>query len=360
MTHTIKIHEEGRDDNLGIIKKDITGTNNLHFKTPTVSLRNKDGTAPSLSVNEIIKHVDDTTIFSLENEGTTQYVEELKAERRANMLNLVIFNLKVNHFPSKENLDTLAHCLYSASEQLLFLPTVKSSLLTDGKKISMAQVEKYIEMMRTIITKTNDVGNHKEFIGTVPLIPATPVRKIIDFYHSQGIQSFAIDGCTKNIILNDADLRVVLSAIDGEKHHLSDSLVYACNLGYPKIVKNEARADDFLSIFAYVDIFGSMFKARGGKPKRPRPPPKTLAKLFSSERYAYESSSYAEARVKLGSPLSGDTLKGINKKRQLMESDYVREIIGKEAIKPYLLKKSSVQAPIVNRLESLAKIQKCL
>jgi hypothetical protein len=139
---------------------------------------------------------------------------------------------------------------------------------------------------------------------------------------------------------------------------LSQTLIYACNLGYPRIVKNEARADDFLSIFAHIDIFGSMFKARGGKSKKPRPSPKARAKFFSSERYSYQSSTYAEARLKLGAPLSNDILKGINKKRQLTESDFVRELVGKEDIKPYLLKKASVGQLIVNRLESLAKIQK--
>ena len=161
------------------------------------------------------------------------------------------------------------------------------------------------------------LGNNKEFVGTIPLIPAIPVRKIIDFYRKQEIQTFAIDGCTKNIILNDADLRVILSAIDGESHCLSETLVYACNLGYPKIVKDEARADDFLSIFAYVDIFGSMFKGRGGKSKTPKPSPKKLAKLFSNERYSYQSSTYDEVKKKFGSPMANDILKGINKKRQL-------------------------------------------
>ncbi len=153
-------------------------------------------------------------------------------------------------------------------------------------------------------------------MGTIPLIPASPVRKIIDFYRKHEIQTFAIDGGTKDIITNDVELRVVLSAIDGESHCLSGTLIYACNLGYPKIVQNESRADDFLSLFAYIDIFGSVFKGRGGKSKKK--PPKARAKLFSSEKYSYESSTYVEARTKLGSPLSPETLKGINKKRQLI------------------------------------------
>ncbi len=359
MTQTIKVHEERKDDDIGVSRKEVSGPNNLHFETPTVSLRNRDGIAPTATVNEVIKHVDESTFFSLENENgrTGQYVEEIKREKKPNALNFVIFNLKVDNFPSKDNLDTLAQCLYSASDNLLFLPTVKSSLLSDNKKVSMAKIDKYIEMMSTIIEKTNSAWNNKEFVGTVPLIPATPVRKIIDFYHKQGIKTFAIDGCTKNVILNDADLRVVISAIDRESN-LSATLLYACNLGYPKIVKNEARADDFLSIFAHVDILGSMFKARGGKSKKPRPPPVTRAKLFSNERYSYQSSTYAAVRQKLGSPLSPEDLKGINKKRQLAECNYVREIVGVENIKPFLLKKGSIGIPIVNRLESLAKIQK--
>jgi hypothetical protein len=135
-------------------------------------------------------------------------------------------------------------------------------------------------------------------------------------------------------------------------------LIYACNLGFPKIVKNEARADDFLSIFAHIDIFGSSFKTKGGKDKTPKPKKPAMAKIFSSERYSYQSSTYAEARKKLGQALSYYSLKGINKNNQLIESDYVRELVGKEGIKSYLLKKKSVGVPIVTRLESLAKIQK--
>jgi hypothetical protein len=359
MTHTIKVHEIERDDNIGVTKKEVTGANDLHFDTPTVSFRPKDGSAPSLYVNEVIKHIDNNTIKSLENDGTTQYVQTIKNEWQLKALNLVIFNLKVDNFPDKKNLDTLAQTLYSASDKLLFLPTIKSSLLSDGKKVEMSKVDKYIEMMDTIIKKTNDVGNNKEFVGTIPLIPATPVRKIIEFYKKHEIQTFAIDGCTKDIILNDADLRVVLSAIDGESHSLNDVLIYACNLGYPKIVKNESRADDFLSIFAHVDIFGSMFKGRGGKSKKqpPTPIPKK-SKLFSNDSYSYQCTTLAEAREKFGSPMTGDVIKSINKKRQLIETGNVREMVGKEDVKPFLLKKTSVGQTIVNRLESLAKPQK--
>jgi hypothetical protein len=206
MTQTLKVHEEGKDDDIGILRKEVSGTN-LYFETPTVSLRSKETPAsPSVSVNEVIRHIKESTIKTLEDGGTAQFVESIKLERRTNALNLVIFNLKVDAFPSKENLDTLAQCLHSASDRLLFLPTVKNTLLTENKIVSMTRIEKYIEMMTTIIQKTNDVGNNKEFIGTVPLIPATPARKIIEFYHKNGIRKFAIDGGTKNIILNDADL----------------------------------------------------------------------------------------------------------------------------------------------------------
>jgi len=355
MTHVVKTHEKARDDDIGVMKKEVTGDNGLHFDTPTVSFRPKDGSAPSLFVNEVIKHIDENTITSLENNGTSQYVQAVKNEHQSKALNVVIFNLKVNNFPTEKNLDTLAQTLYSASDKLIFLPTVKTSLLSAGKKIEMTRVDKFIEMMDTIIKKTNDVGNSKEFVGTVPLIPATPVRKIIEFYRKHDIQTFAIDGCTKDILLNDADLRVVLSAIDGENHCLSDTLIYACNLGYPRIVKDESRADDFLSVFAHVDIFGSMFKGRGGKSKKPSPATKK-SKLFSNDSYSYKSTTIAEAREKFGSPMSPDVLKSINRKRQLIETGHIRDMVGKEGIKPFLLKKSSVGQPIVNRLEALAKL----
>jgi hypothetical protein len=352
MARKFKIREIAKDDELGVMRKEVTLPNNFGFVTPITSIRDIIDKSRYFGVNEITKQIDEGLIKFVEERGTTSFVSSIRTRFAPNKFNLTIFDLISDIIPDKGSLSTLAQCLYGASDSAIMLPTVKMSLLKDEEgKLSEKKVHDYIEMMRFIIDEIEQVGNGKIFIGTIPLIPPKFSRPIINLYQDKDIEAFAIDIGTKDALLNEVDYRLILSEIK-KTIPLAETLVYACNLGFPQFERIEIRADDFLSLFAYVDIFGTTFKRRGGKTMRGRLP---RAKIFTSERYAYTVTSYEDASRRLGIAANYATLKEYNKIGHLQEADKVSTMIGIEKMKTYLQRKPAVDSASIARLERIAK-----
>lgn len=352
MPRKIKVREMDRDEELGVIRKEIT-LPNVIFETPSVSLKNirRKRYPTTLTVNEVTRRIDQKVINILEEEGTTPFVRRIRSNFLPDKLNLAIFDLRFDSIPSKPSLITLAHTLYASSDTTIFLPTVKSGLLKKDTRLSIDRIQRYCEMMKFIIEEIESVGNKKEFIGTIPLIPIKFSRPIIDLYHDKGIKSFAIDAGTKDVLLNEGDFRLILSEIN-HRSPLEEDFIYACNLGFSQFEEEEIRADDFLSIFAYVDVLGGSFKARGGglrmRGLKPRP------KLFSRDHYSYQITTLPKASEIVGEEVSYSSLKDYNRCEQLKESDKVRFLVGEERMKRYLMKKPAVDRLAIKRLESIA------
>jgi hemerythrin superfamily protein len=259
---TLKVKEIDRDETLGIIKKEITLTNGVSFTSPSRGIKPVKLDAyleNNTRVKEIVKRVTDKDLNSLEEGSSSKIVKEIKKGYQKNGLNLVIFDLRLDEVPDKNKLTTLAHHLYASSENTVILPTVKPALFKEDKKFSEKKVLTYQNMMKFIIDEIQAIGNSKAIIGTVPLIAPKYSRPIVNLYHEHGINAFAIDANTSDFILHETDVRSILSSINTGTP-LNETFIYACNLGYPKFEKNEARADDFLSLFAYVDVMGGTFK----------------------------------------------------------------------------------------------------
>lgn len=353
MARTIKVREMDRDEELGIIRKEISLPNVL-FETPSASLKNirRKIYPTTLTVNEITRRINQDVVDGLEEEGTAPFVKRIRSNFLSDKLNLTIFDLTFDSIPSPTCLRTLSQTLYASSDTTIFLPTVKSGLLKEDRRLSVDRIRHYLEMMRCIIDEIESVGNKKEFIGTIPLMPIKFSRPIIEFYHDKGIQAFAIDAGTKDVILNEGDFRLILSEINHESP-LEQDFIYACNLGYSQFEEEEIRADDFLSIFAYVDVLGCTFKARGGGARMKGAKPR--AKMFSRTRYSYKITNYAKASEIIGKELSYSTLRDHNRCEQLRETDKVRFLVGQEKMKNYLGKKVAVDRLAMKRLESIAK-----
>jgi hypothetical protein len=349
----MRIRERCRDEELGILRKEISVSSNISFQTPTKSLTQLNGLpSQNLVVNEISKRITDKTLSSMETGTFKRNIHEIKSMFIPKKLNLTIFDLQMDSFPNKYELRTLAQHLYASSDTTLFLPAVKTGLLKEGDKYSDKRIQDYTQMMNDIIDEIESVGNQKTLIGTIPLMPIKYSRGIIKLYHSKGLNSFAIDAGTKDIILNEADFRLILSEINTETP-LDESFIFACNLGYSLFERTEARADDFLSIFAYVDVLGGSFKVRGGPMIVPKPP---KAKVFSKDRYSYKISTYSEAGKSLGiSSLNYTSLRNYNQNEQLKETDKVRRLIGQEKMKKYIQNKGAVDHLSIRRLESIAQ-----
>lgn len=352
MGQIFKIREVERDNELGVMKKEISAYNgNFSFESPVVS--QKKGTQytniQSIKVNEITRQIDNDTINELELNGITPFATAVESEFLTGKLNATIFNFKFTAFPKDDDLRLLSHTLYSSSKDIMILPAVRFGLLKENEVYSEKRIQEYIEMMRLIIDETEAIGNRKEFVGTIPLIPSKFVRPIITFYLSEGLRAFVIDANTKDVILHEGDLRVILSEIKKEKS-LNETLIFACNLGFKQFEMDELRADDFLSIFAYVDVLGGNFKPRGGKGMSGIP----RAKIFSRSRYSYRVATYPEASKMLGQNMTYSSLKSYNKAEQLKESLKVRNLLGIEKMKKYLQTKAAVDPSSMKHLESIA------
>ncbi len=339
----LKVRELERDENLGVIKKGLTIDGFFSFESPSkaTKLIKPDSFLDSNSrVNEIVRRIDEEVLDSLEEGASSRVAREISVNFKKDSLNLVIFNLIVDKVPSKDKISTLAHHLYACSQATIFLPVVRTALFKEGTKITEKRVQQYLVMMRTIIDEIKAVGNSKVLIGTVPLLAPKYSRSIVNFYHDYGINAFSVDGNTSDLLTHEADFRSILSAINS-KVSLSESFIHACNLGYPQFEKEETRADDFLSIFAYIDILGGTFKMRGmpmgGKPR---------LKEFSKNHYSY--------KILPPNTYSPNDLKNINQIEQLKETNAIQKILGEGSIEKYIKQKSKVDDLAISRLKSIA------
>lgn len=351
-----------RDKELGVIRKSINLPGGASFESPSRSLSSPMTGASQAIINEIPRVVNDTTIDALES-GTLPLHKEIQAKFVDGAINLTIFDLRLGKFPTVKGVRTLANYLYSSSQRVVLLPSVKSGMLKDPSpdgdpkktgRLSANKLQQYLKMQAQIIDEIETLHNSKPLIGMIPLLPPKFSRPILELYFNKGIESFAIDALNKDILSNEPDLGVILTEINQHKP-LSEVLICAFNLGYPQFEKNSTRADDFLSLFAYVDVLGSTFRPKGGPMNHGGTRPEPRAKLFSRQRYSYQISTYNEASDKLGVKATQNVLKNFNQRAQLIESDAVRELIGKEPIIPYVSSKTAVDKLSLSKLVSIAK-----
>jgi hypothetical protein len=358
MAAYLRVREQDRDEELGIIRKEINLPGGFSFESPSRAIaRASADTLTRVVVNEIPKKITDVTLGSLETGASSVMLKDIRSQFIENALNLAILDLKFDDVPASPGIRTIAECLYAASDKVVMLPTVKPGLLKERSPrptFSDARIENYLRMMSEIIEQIG-ARNNKAIMGTVPLVPPKFSRRILKLYFSKEIEAFAIDAGTKDILNNEVDFQLILEEIKKQKS-LSEVFVYACNLGYPQFETQYARADDFLSIFAHVDVLGGTFKTRGGPIGVGQlKPPKPKAKIFLKERYAYEMSTFEKVGQKLGRLLSRSELQNHNQMVQLQEANDVRSLVGQESMREYISAKPSVDDRSLNDLMSIAK-----
>ncbi len=351
----IKIREVDRDESLAVLQKSVSIPSSFSFSTPskaTKSALSADGFIKENSlVNEIVRRVDETTLNSLETGSAPRMAKEIQSLFQPGKMNLTIFNMTMDEFPQRHLMRTFAQHLYASSDKVILLPAVKSSLFKEVRPDrktpiwSEKKIAAYIAMMAKLIDDIRDVGNNKVFMGVVPLLPIKYARLIIALYLQRGVRCFAIDANTSDVIMHEVDLRAILSEIN-QGIPLSEAFIYANNLGFPRYEKNEARADDFLSLFAYVDVIGSTFKQRAIKKKTLSGAFLPRVKLFSEDNYSYQLVEHL--------PIRREKVEVRNQVTQLMESHYVRDLIGEEDLARYVGKKKAVDKTMLDKLGSIA------
>ena len=354
MAPKIRARGTDRDEDFGIFRKQIQAPRFPPFETPTKCFKYAHRSIPpSLKVNEVIKRIFPETVEAIQSGPYPSPRRTITSKFVKDKLNLTIFELMYNSVPREDDIETIVHYLYAGSQSTLFLPTVISSMLKENNKLSIKKVDEYVEMMRHMIEVTEDTGNTKAFIGTIPLMPRKFSSRIVNLYLDKGITAFAIDGGTKDFLNHETDFRSILSEINKEVP-LDKAFIYACNLGIPRFVQDKARADDFLSIFAYVDVLGSTFKTRG---RRDMPKGVGRAKQFIKEQLLYGISTYNEFCERKGFTRSGARryLIQFNQFEQLRETDTVRELVGIEKMEKYFNTKDGINAIALKHLGSIAE-----
>ncbi|HDQ05120.1 MAG TPA: hypothetical protein ENN36_00160 [Candidatus Bathyarchaeota archaeon] len=352
MPQKIKATGIDRDDEFAIFKKRIAVPEMSSFETPTKSAKNIHNPY-DFKINEIVKRVTPELIDSIySGQGKYQSPRVIKDKCIKGKLNLTIFDLTYDKVPPKPKITTIINYLYACSQHTLFLPTVRTALFKEGNKISDKRFQQYVEMVEHMITTTENVGNRLDFIGTIPLLAPKFTRKMVNLYADKGINSFAIDCGIKDILNHVAEFRTILSEIS-QRMPLENSFIYACNLGIPRYEANTARADDFLSLLAYVDVLGTNFKTRGwtGESTERR------AKQFVKDRLVYKVSNYSEfcKERNMSTYQAQRFLYRFNYIEQLNEAHNVRDLVGEEKIEVYLKKKNGVNEDTKKRLGSIAK-----
>ena len=353
MPPNIRVRSGDRDEDFGIMRKQIQAPQLSQFETPTKCFKYIRGVPPSLRINEVIKRIYPKTVELIQSGPYPSPRRTIRTKFLPNKLNLTIFELMYNSVPSDDDIETIAHYLYAGSQSTFFLPTVITGMLKENNKLSIEKFDEYVRMMRRMIEVTEAIGNTKAFVGTIPLIPTKFSSRIVRLYLDKGITAFAIDAGTKDFLNHETDFRSILSEINKEVP-LSKAFIYACNLGIPRFVQDRARADDFLSFFAYIDAFGSTFKTRGS---RNMPKGVGRAKQFVKEQLLYAVSSYSEFCKKQEFTLSQARgyLTQFNQYEQLREADNVRGLIGKEKMQKYLDAKDGIDETAVKHLGRIAE-----
>jgi hypothetical protein len=374
MVRNIKIRLVDQDDELGIKKKEINFPNKSLIETPSKSF-SAPGTSwkkysPEkiglLDVNEVSKRFDEELIDSL---GVNSSVIKKDIERLyvPNKINMFISNLRIKIPLTKRQIRLFSNFLYSVSDSIMVFPTVENSFLKeavdgdeDNKVLSQNKVNIYIEMIKNMAEEIETIGNGKAFVGMIPLIPVDYMKELYKLYRDLGINAFVIDAGTKDILgAKEFEYRMVVSEINSEIVPIDDAFIFASNLGIDLYEKTITPADDFLSIFAHVDIIGSSFKSKGFS----KTPPKSYlpkAKVFSKEDYLYNISSYVDAEpiLNLGK-LNRLKVKGYNEKEQMIETNNLGVLIGELDMNKYLETKKIIKGNNgkLNMLKDLGKIK---
>lgn len=342
MATKIAIRERSKDDDYGVIRKEISVLSSPPFETPTKCIKNLEDPLPATAqINEVTKRVSLRTIESFRS-GYEQ-PKDLRLRCITDKLNLTIFDLMFDSPPSHEIIKSLSSYWYASSENTLFVPTVRAKMLKEDKTWSELRILQCVAFLRDLINVT-EMKNYKAFIGTIPLLPFRFAKPFVDLYLEKDFNAYAIDVGNRDLLNHIGDLRSILYEIN-ERIPLNEVFVYACNLGIPRFEKHAARADDFLSLFAYIDAFGNTFKTKGPfdiNMGGPKPIPK--AKKFLKEDLEY--------RLLVDNPLKYGSF---NQREQVKEADMVRSLVGVEKMQKYLDTKKGVDLTAIKHLGAMVQ-----
>ena len=361
MGQIFKIDKFEREEEIGVAKKKISASDNsFSFEGPVVTQKVFPFDTDNNKVNEIVQHINPKRVKTLESNKIQDFTNDIKKNNYfcPNKLNITIFDLQYDVMPDEDTIRLIAQALHGASEKAVFLPAIQKSLVQSipkGRKCANWDENKFLSYKNMLKVMVEEIKMHngKEIVGMVPFfLPIKYQRQVLDYYFTEGVRTFAIDANFSDLMNNEEDLCFTLSKIKKGVDGLEKTVIYAFNTGIGYYDKEEVVSDDFLSIFAYVDVLGSTFKVRGGGggsgPLKGR--------VFSSEKYSYDTMFEPDLKMKFGNNVNSLTIKTSNRSEQSKETTKIRPLVEEHRIKPYLATKSAVvKRESIKRLESIAK-----
>ncbi len=364
-----------KDDSLGIIRKKVQ-IGSTSVVTPikgTKYLNAVEYIREPKRINEITKQVKESTLnnFHEKEENSRDFVRKSKKYFLEDSFNVVITNFISPNLPTEELTKTLADVIYSASDKVICLPTVKNKtyqiegVTSGGKPKFTVQEEsfaKYLDFQKTIIAQIRN-SNSKDILGIVPFgLPPKYMIKLVDMYFEKEIYSFVIDANTSNILNREPNLRSFLSHVgDKAKENgssIADSYIHAINVGTSSFTADYVPADDFLNFFTYIDVVGTISKSRFAPNKNiqigyPAEPKK---KVFMRTKYSYDLADKLpdqEPYTEFKKHGSSAIVKKYNEKEQFMEAKKVNSLIGDIELTKYVHSKKGITEISWKKLENI-------
>lgn len=360
----LKIRALDIADDIGVAKKSISLPGSS-ITTPTKSIKciNIKNYPKEEKINEISKRINLKTLENFhEKEGfSNAFCKNVKNNFLPDCFNFVFFYLIASQVPSDDLTTTLAHVIYPASDKVICLPSVQKGMLMSptpsgkSQRLDDKKVSNYLHFQEKIIDAVN-LKNSKLIMGMIPILPPKYTKQIIDLYFRKGISNFVIDSGTGNIFNKETNLRSILDSINThakeDNRSLADTYIHAINLGINHFSADEVSADDFLSLFAYIDTFGTKFKTRGKFDVKTEP----RYKVFLRERYAYKLLD----RIPENDPLARmkkerryTKIIAFNEQQQFAETIKVKEMVGNEKMERYIKSKRAVSEVVYKKLRNI-------
>lgn len=188
MASKIAIRELSKDDDYGVIKKEISIVRSPSFQTPTKCVKNLDSPLPKTSyVNEVTKRVSLQTLDAVADgrERPRDLLDRCKTDK----LNFTIFDLTIDEVPTRDMIKSLSSYWYASSENVLVVPTVRTKLLQEDSTLSEKRITDCVTFIDDLI-KITELKNYKALMGTIPLLPFKFSKPFVHLYLRKGLQCF--------------------------------------------------------------------------------------------------------------------------------------------------------------------------
>ncbi|MBU2100243.1 hypothetical protein KKG83_02555 [Candidatus Micrarchaeota archaeon] len=358
----------------------IRFSSSLSFTTPSKAIDlDKLGLEQKLNkdakrFNEIFKRFNAEQIKRIDEENELfdrlqNWFNRQKKKAEPETPTVTIVEFDEDRFPSKEEIEFLIGAIYPNSD-IVTIPIVPG---INKKKKSELDFDGYKKYVKEAIEDIEGLNN-KPIMGTIPKLPGTLIKDLINFYVGFGINSFLVDFDGSNPVSYDMRTHRILRALK-ENKLLETSYLFGHNVGLGRPNKDvlAVPARDILG-------FGLGLNSLGNKHKKFVPNrtffefikmnPEKKFRLFDKGSYSYwnyEAVSKSPEAYPKDSSISWDELKKskmpnklqktFNEEQIALETNKIYSVINEDSEKSlsYLKSKKFVEKDDFKKIENSTK-----